>query len=569
METLLDDEETTGLADQVAKHDTSKQTEAERRADYMTLRNWWQIKGKRIDDDTATYKGMPFDPERSYTWEELTADVKSRLNEKSPHWLVHDIDKSGKLSVWVLDINLFVDDIKERRHIIVVNDTHPDGLYWNGKCWDKFTKQQPLLKVIKGDSIKLLNKYRVFDKVSRQKRSDMIELAQTLIPEPSYQVFNSEDLVSFENGTLDLKTMQLHEYREEDYLTSLLPAKIIESNDGGLVAEYARYLLGDDAQTLIEWFGYMFFLNDDSLQHIVFIQGQGGNGKSTLLKVLLSAFGIERFGGSISFSQLAGKDSSRYMEQLAGMYANILTESDSTISTDGLDILKKIASGDPLTANPKGRDTYSFKVHAKFLISANFNLPTFPDQKEYSRRLVLLSAGAKPITDMDDAEREAYMSKYHEDQLVAELPKFIYYAITQAKQAIERRKLTITDAAKQRTADWLTSDDLLSQFMKEYFVDIQGTNGVTVSYVHDLFKAFLMSDGVPANDVMNERDLRKSLINHGLQLSRKPMKAIPVDAELVDDYDTKRRSRIKGKGIKSNDQQAMTKADDIYNDWEM
>lgn len=566
METLLDDEETTGLADQVAKHDTSKQTEAKRLADYMTLRNWWQIKGKRIDDDTATYKGMPFDPERSYTWEELTADVKSRLNEKSPHWLVHDIDKSDKLSVWVPDINLFVDDIKERRHIIVVNDTHPDGLYWNGKYWDKFTKQQPLLKVIKSDSIKLLNKYRVFDKVSRQKRSDMIELAQTLIPEPSYQVFNSEDLVSFENGTLDLKTMQLHEYREEDYLTSLLPVKIIASDDGGLVAEYARYLLGDDAQTLIEWFGYMFFLNDDSLQHIVFIQGQGGNGKSTLLKVLLSAFGIERFGGSISFSQLAGKDSSRYMEQLAGMYANILTESDSTISTDGLDILKKIASGDPLTANPKGRDTYSFKVHAKFLISANFNLPTFPDQKEYSRRLVLLSAGAKPITDMDDAEREAYMSKYHEDKLVAELPKFIYYAITQAKKAIERRRLTITDAAKQRTADWLTSDDLLSQFMKEYFVDTQGTNGVTVSYVHDLFKAFLMSDGVPANDVMNVRDLRKSLINHGLQLSRKPMKAIPADAELVDDYDTKRRSRIKGKGIKSNDQQVMTKADDIYND---
>ena len=102
--------------------------------------------------------------------------------------------------------------------------------------------------------------------------------------------------------------------------------------------------------------------------------------------------------------------------------------------------------------------------------------------------------------------------------------------------------------------------------MKEYFVDTQGTNGVTVSYVHDLFKAFLMSDGVPANDVMNVRDLRKSLINHGLRLSRKPMKAIPADAELVDDCDTKRRSRIKGKGIKSNDQQVMTKADDIYND---
>ena len=570
MDTLLDDAETTKLADQVAKHDTSKQTAAERLADYMTLRRWWQTKGKRIDDDTATYNGMPFDPERSYTWEELTADVKSRLNEKSPHWLVHDIDKSGKLSVWVPDINLFVDDIKERRHIIVVNDTHPDGLYWNGKYWDKFTKQQPLLKVIKGDSIKLLNKYRVFDKVSRQKRSDMIELAQTLIPEPSRQEFNSKELVSFENGTLDLKTMQLHEYREEDYLTSLLPAKIIESNDGGLVAEYARYLLGDDAQTLIEWFGYMFFLNDDSLQHIVFIQGQGGNGKSTLLKVLLKAFGFERFGGSISFSQLADKnDSSRYMEQLAGMYANILTESDATISSRGLDILKKIASGDPLTANPKGRDTYSFKVHAKFLISANFNLPTFPDQKEYSRRLVLLSAGAKPITDMDDAEREAYMSKYHEDKLVAELPKFIYYAITQAKQAIERRKLTITDAAKQRTADWLTSDDLLSQFMKEYFVDTQGTNGVTVKYAHDMFKAFLMSEGIPANKVIGVSEFRKSLVSHNVTYTKTAAPANKADAELVDDYAKPSRNRIKGKGIKTNDQQVMTKPDDIYKQWEL
>ncbi|MCT0006367.1 DNA primase family protein [Weissella confusa] len=563
------DEEFEVLADQVAKHDTSKQTEAERLADYMTLRRWWQTKGKRIDDDTATYKGMPFDPERSYTWEELTADLKSRLNEKSPHWLVHDIDKLGKLSVWVPDINLFVDDIKERRHIIVVNDTHPDGLYWNGKYWDKFTKQQPLLKVIKSDSIKLLNKYRVFDKVSRQKRSDMIELAQTLIPEPSYQVFESEDLVSFENGTLDLKTMQLHEYSEDDYLTSLLPVEIIASEDGGLLAEYARYLLGDDDQTLIEWFGYMFFLNDDSLQHIVFIQGQGGNGKSTLLKVLLKAFGFERFGGSISFSQLAGKDSSRYMEQLAGMYANILTESDSTISTDGLDILKKIASGDPLTANPKGRDTYSFKVHAKFLISANFNLPTFPDQKEYSRRLVLLSAGAKPITDMDDAEREAYISKYHEDKLVAELPKFIYYAITQAKKAIARRRLTITDAAKQRTADWLTSDDLLSQFMKEYFVDTQGTNGVTVKYAHDMFKAFLMSEGIPANKVIGVSEFRKSLVSHNITYTKTAAPANKADAELVDDYAKPSRNRIKGKGIKTNDQQVMTKPDDIYKHWEL
>lgn len=556
METLLEETELVEMTEQ-------PQTEAQRLADYLELRKWWAVKGKRVDDDTATYTDVPFNPERAYTWEELTADVKKRLNDLSPQWLMHDIKNDGKLSFIVPDINFFVDDIKERRHIIIENDTHPDGLYWNGKFWDKFTRQQPVLKVIKSDSNELLNDYRVFDKISKQKRSDIIELAQTIITKPSTQVFDDGQLVSFENGTLDLKTMQMHNFREEDYLTSLLPTRIEESDDGGLLAEYVRYLLGDDAQTLIEWFGYMFFLNDDSLQHIVFVQGQGGNGKSTLLKTLLLAFGIERFGGSIGFTDLAGKDSARFVDQLSGMFANILTESESVISDDGLNIMKKIASGDPLTANPKGRDTYSFKVHAKFLVSANYNLPVFPNQKEYIRRLVLLKAGAKSITDMDSEERDEYYKKFHVDKLRADLPKFIYYAITQAKKAVERREMTVTEASKERTAKWLAGDDMLSQFTKEYFVETQGTNGVTVGYAYDLFTAFLSSEGVQLKDIISMQGFRKSLLAHGFEIAKTSTAGNEADENIIDNYTKNARSRIKGFGIKANDYGIMTSTNDF------
>ena len=105
--------------------------------------------------------------------------------------------------------------------------------------------------------------------------------------------------------------------------------------------------------------------------------------------------------------------------------------------------------------------------------------------------------------------------------------------------------------------------------MKEYFVDTQGTNGVTVKYAHDMFKVFLMSEGIPANKVVGVSEFRRSLVSHNVTYTKTAAPANKADAELVDDYAKPSRNRIKGKGIKTNDQQVMTKPDDIYKQWEL
>ena len=95
--------------------------------------------------------------------------------------------------------------------------------------------------------------------------------------------------------------------------------------------EYARYLLGDDAQTLIEWFGYMFFKDASILNLLLFLQGVGGNEvRASLLKAMLKAFGENA--GSISFEQLTGKEKDRFLDTLAKQWANIITESERILT---------------------------------------------------------------------------------------------------------------------------------------------------------------------------------------------------------------------------------------------
>lgn len=64
-------------------------------------------------------------------------------------------------------------------------------------------------------------------------------------------------------------------------------------------------------------------------------------------------------------------------------------------------------------------------------------------------------------------------------------------------------------------------------------------------------------------------EFRKALVSHNVTYAKTAAPANKADTELVDDYAKPSSNRIKGKGIKTNDQQVMTKPVDIYKQWEM
>ena len=478
---------------------------------------------------------------------EDTSELLKQLKSVSPAWLNHTFVEKSKTVHHQIDYDKFLKQIQTRIDV-VVTDKNPNGYHFTGKYWQTYSKSNQITQAIKNEAIYELSSWKIYDKTSMGDLNKLYAYLYAYMLQSRDIKFDKSELVNFASGTLDLNTLKEHPFNKEDYITSALPVNVSFNDDnGGLVAEYARHLLGDEERTLSEWFGYMFFKDASDINAIMFMQGVGGNGKSTLLKTLLSAFGD--FGSSISFSQLSGKESDRFVNQLSTSYANILTESDSQINSNGMTLIKKISSGDPITANPKGKDTFTYTPRAKFLISVNYRLPVFEDSKEYQRRLVLLSADAQPIENMAEDVKKRFLTKFDKEKLKEALPEYIGYAIKLAKQAIAKKQLTLLPATRTRIADWLKSEDYISQFISEYLVDIVGTNGASVKYVYDQFKPFMNEQGFDPIDIIAFRQFRNALLSKGLVIATYPSKGVDEDKDVVDDPTANKKSRLKGKGV--------------------
>lgn len=478
----------------------------------------------------------------------LIEEQLAAVNKNTPAWLWHSFD--GKKSK--IETNLkfaeFRDDLSETHPIIVGTERYAVGVHFNGKYWREYKKDSEASKDISSTTMRMLGDYGLVESLPSGNITKLSTFNSSYILEPNEHIdFDDPNLVNFQNGTLNLEEMKVHEYRKEDYLTRMLPVEVRESVDGGLVAEYAHYLLGDEEKTLSEWFGYMMFADATTLNYLVFMTGVGGNGKSTLLNTLLSAFG--EYGSSVTFSQLSDDSKAgQYLDNLAHSYANILTEPDTKMNDQALTMLKKLSAGDPLQANPKYRSPYMFQNRAKFLISANSDLPTFPDTEEYHRRLVLLNASAPALRSLPDDKAMDVKTKYAPAKLREALPEYIYYSIGLAKTAIANKRLTLLPSTQARVTNWLQGNDLISEFTHETLKPITGTNGVTLKYLYEHFKSFY-ADVVGDDHVINMTQFKKELTKKGYEFEMSARKGAEHDAQLVDDWNVNKRNRLKGYGM--------------------
>lgn len=463
------------------------------------------------------------------------------LNKIAPIWLSHSLNK-GDIKHAISSEKL-LKVIKDTTPILFT-ERYPDGIEYIGTHWREIKKIAHAKELIKSAVVDELQTLNLYDRIKPQDFRKHVDFVTLGMMKYKPITFGNNALVNFKNGTVNIQTGVIHPHDQDDYLTELLPVDYTDSTDGGLVYDYAKHLLGDEVQTLSEWFGYMFINDMATMNHIVFMQGVGGNGKSTLLIVLAEAFG--QYASGHSLAVLSGGSSDRYLSDLHGKRANIIAESDPYISPDGLTILKKLTGGDFISANPKGKDPFTFTNRAKFIVSANFNLPDVENEPEFRRRFVLLNAGAPAIETMDNPL--AFKEKYSKDKMIADLPKFIGYSIRQAQKAMQAKALTILPSTKARTDDWLGSSDLVQKFVDSFIVPTHGNFGVTRNYLLKAFNEFLKDE---LGEEMSTPEFIKSMARKGVKFEPLPTKGHSIDAEVVDDHHLNKRNRAKGKGYKA------------------
>jgi putative DNA primase/helicase len=240
----------------------------------------------------------------------------------------------------------------------------------------------------------------------KDRRVAMVELARSepRIPIVPSQFDRHPYLLNCANGTLDLEAGKLREHDRNDYLTKRCPTNYVENaSSPNWDAFLERVLPDDDERAYLNRFLGYCLSGDTSEQVLLFADGDGLNGKSTLFLAIQHVLSPD-YAITISTDLLLTKNQERHPTEIADLAGVRLAMGTETPKNKGLDerLMKLLTGGDRLRARRMKEDFWEFEPTHKLVLVTN-HLPTV-DLTDFAtvRRLHVLHFGVR----IPEAERD-------------------------------------------------------------------------------------------------------------------------------------------------------------------
>ncbi|MBK8455628.1 MAG: hypothetical protein IPL34_20320 [Thiofilum sp.] len=196
-----------------------------------------------------------------------------------------------------------------------------------------------------------------------------------------------EAKINFRNGVLDLHTNVLLPHSAYYGFMSCIDLDYDSTATSDYFEEWLMSVCSKDREKytlLMDLMSYALWPRMDD-QVIVFMVGNGKNGKSTLLNILKAI--MKDSASTVSLQQML---TNRFM--LANLHKknlNISQESSyAKLSYEECNILKNLTGGDAVTAERKGKDSFMFENKAKLYFATN-TMPKFAETTSSMLRRVL------------------------------------------------------------------------------------------------------------------------------------------------------------------------------------
>jgi putative DNA primase/helicase len=397
------------------------------------------------------------------------------------------------------------------------------GFYvWNGRTWERSAHKvrQEIHRM--GAALVLAGKVKEARGFTMTTRIN--DLMTELRSVPSVYVTPQEfdaraDLLSFRNGTVDLRTGRLHPHRQEDMLTYCLA---IDYDAAAKCPRWEAFLVEimpgkpDMPAYLQRLIGYGCTGHTDE-QCFAVLWGKGANGKSVLTDTLSSVFGPiskttpfatfeEKKSGGIP-NDIAALRGARYVMASEGESGKPMSEA----------VLKRVTGKDMVSARFLQQEFFEFKPSFLLMLATNHK-PKFKGQDDGLWRRVKMIPFKRFFA---EHERDHDLDK----KLMAEAKGIAAWAVRGAVEWFAnglQDPAEITDASREYRE---TSDALVGFFPGVY--DRDESNQVPGADAYNAYREWCEAEGLPSKeiwtrrafyDAMEERQVSRKKTNKGITL---------------------------------------------------
>jgi len=267
-------------------------------------------------------------------------------------------------------------------------------------------------------------------------------------------------------------------HNRKSYFTLQIPVKFRKNAKRERFWKFVNEIFKNDPDKkakimlLQEFMGYALTRSCEYERFLLLI-GNGKNGKTVLLKVIVALLGSQNVAG-VQPNQLENRFQ---LAHLRGKLANIITEIPlGAVIADAK--LKALVSGELMTAEHKFGHPFDFKPHATMFFAANH----LPHTKDYSdaffRRAEILTFNRK----FDGKECDPLLEK----KLLEELPGILNFALAGLKRLYLTGDFTKVQCSQHAKKEWELEADQVAAFVNDECV-LEPSAKVVIA---DLFKRY-------------------------------------------------------------------------------
>lgn len=314
-------------------------------------------------------------------------------------------------------------------------------------------------------------------------------------------------LLGTPGGTVDLRTGKMRRADPADGVTKLTAVAPSVQADCPLWLKFLDESTGGDTELvrfLRQWCGYC--LTGDTREHaLVFVHGDGGNGKSVFLNTV--AYILSDYATTASMDTFVASRNDRHPTDLAMLRgARLVTASETEEGRAWAESrIKQMTGGDPITARFMRQDFFTFQPQFKLFIVGNHQPALHSVDTAARRRFNIVPFTRKPAR--PDRELEA--------KLRGEAPAILRWMIAGCMDW-QTSGLVRPASIVEATETYFAEQDVFGQWLKDC-CRVEPDNRSISDFVADLFKSWTEYAEASGERAGSKKAFVQSLTKGGFQ----------------------------------------------------